>query len=118
MIPHNYKESSYPVAVFIWSVENTGDTEVDVSLMFSFQNGVGSECDTMGDHCNQLFHSKGSDKPVTGVLLVHKQVRQCSRATQRMTEASVPREGKGSRVLRSPVVLHRGGGAAGDEGLL
>ena len=43
-MPHEYKDSSLPIAVFRWFIENTGDDEVDVSLMFTYDNdgGVGN----------------------------------------------------------------------------
>jgi non-lysosomal glucosylceramidase len=41
VIPHNYKESSYPCGVFVWTIENTGDTEADVSSILPFlRNGL------------------------------------------------------------------------------
>ncbi|KAL9659034.1 hypothetical protein QQ045_018599 [Rhodiola kirilowii] len=36
IIPHNYKESSYPVSVFTYTIYNSGDTEADVSLLFTW----------------------------------------------------------------------------------
>jgi len=54
-IPKNYKQSSYPAGVFIWTVENTGAVAAEVSLMFSFQNGIGTENDFAGGHFNQTF---------------------------------------------------------------
>ncbi len=41
VLPHNYRETSYPVAVFAWHMRNPSDRPVDVSLMFSFVNMVG-----------------------------------------------------------------------------
>ncbi|GER29230.1 non-lysosomal glucosylceramidase [Striga asiatica] len=35
-IPHNYKESSFPVAVFSFTLSNLGKTEADVTLLFSW----------------------------------------------------------------------------------
>ncbi|MEM2143325.1 MAG: non-lysosomal glucosylceramidase [Candidatus Thorarchaeota archaeon] len=40
VIGHNYVESSYPVGVFAWQVENVGDQPAGVSLMFSWENAV------------------------------------------------------------------------------
>ncbi|KAL9659008.1 hypothetical protein QQ045_028267 [Rhodiola kirilowii] len=36
IIPHNYKESSYPVSVFTYTIYNSGDTEADVTLLFTW----------------------------------------------------------------------------------
>ncbi len=54
-IPGNYQESSYPVAVFAWRLENIGQEPAEVSLMFSFQNGTGTANDAFGGHVNASF---------------------------------------------------------------
>ena len=38
-----FQDSSLPAAVFVWSVENHGDEEVEVSIMFTFQSGQGEQ---------------------------------------------------------------------------
>jgi non-lysosomal glucosylceramidase len=43
LIPHNYKETSYPVAVYKWIVENPQAEPVEVSIMLTWQNMVGWE---------------------------------------------------------------------------
>lgn len=43
VIPHNYKDSSLPCAVFIWNVENVSDEERTVTIAFTFKNGTGSK---------------------------------------------------------------------------
>src|SRR6185369_5000790 len=42
ILPDNYKESSYPVAVYRWHAENTTDKAVTVSVMLSWQNLLGA----------------------------------------------------------------------------
>lgn len=42
VIPHNYRESSYPVGIFEWTVENITDRPVRVGLMFTWENFLGS----------------------------------------------------------------------------
>lgn len=42
-MPHEYKDSSLPCAVFVWSVENVGDEERTVSITFTFKNGTGTK---------------------------------------------------------------------------
>ncbi|RMD71235.1 MAG: bile acid beta-glucosidase [Cyanobacteria bacterium J149] len=37
----SYQESSYPLAVFEWSVHNPTDKEITLSIMFTWQNSVG-----------------------------------------------------------------------------
>ncbi len=46
VLPNNYKESSYPVAVYNWYAENPSDKPVTVSLLFSWTNMVGWFRDT------------------------------------------------------------------------
>jgi non-lysosomal glucosylceramidase len=46
ILPNNYKESSYPVAVYNWYAENPSDKPVTVSLLFSWTNMVGWFRDT------------------------------------------------------------------------
>jgi len=41
ILPNNYKETSYPVAVYNWFVDNPGDKPVTVSILFSWTNMVG-----------------------------------------------------------------------------
>lgn len=67
-IPRNYKESSYPVGVFVWTVENTGATGADVAIMFTFQNGDGGPNDLAGGHVNRAVEEPGG---VVGVELRH-----------------------------------------------
>ncbi|ASC70763.1 hypothetical protein XM38_017100 [Halomicronema hongdechloris C2206] len=38
---HNYRESSYPVAVFCWTAHNATDRPLTLSVMLSWQNMVG-----------------------------------------------------------------------------
>jgi non-lysosomal glucosylceramidase len=40
-IPHNYKESSYPVAVYRWQAVNRSAKRQTVSLMFTWENKLG-----------------------------------------------------------------------------
>ena len=41
ILPDNYRETSYPVAVYRWHAENTTDHAVTVSILFSWTNMVG-----------------------------------------------------------------------------
>lgn len=38
--PHNYRESSYPVAVFVWTAHNPTDQPITLSILLSWQNMV------------------------------------------------------------------------------
>jgi non-lysosomal glucosylceramidase len=41
VLPDNYKETSYPVAVYRWTAENPSSKPVTVSILFSWTNMVG-----------------------------------------------------------------------------
>ena len=43
VIPHNYRESSFPVAVYRWIVKNPTRDRVDFSIMLTWENMVGWE---------------------------------------------------------------------------
>jgi non-lysosomal glucosylceramidase len=43
ILPYNYKETSYPAAVYKWIVENPGNQPVEVSIMLTWQNMIGWE---------------------------------------------------------------------------
>jgi len=41
LIPHDYRSSNTPVAVFVYHLKNPTDRPMEVSLLFSFQNNIG-----------------------------------------------------------------------------
>ena len=41
MWPHNYQESSYPVAVFVWTATNPTQAPITLSILLSWENMVG-----------------------------------------------------------------------------
>ncbi len=43
VIPHNYRETSYPVAVYKWIAENPTTEPAEVSVMLTWQNMIGWE---------------------------------------------------------------------------
>ena len=93
---HISQDTSLPAAVFIWEVENNGDEEVEVAIMFTFQNSDGTLNEGSSGHYNESFTCKigshcaienhSADKrnsvltnastEVTGVLLHHKHPTQ------------------------------------------
>ncbi|MDW8319716.1 MAG: GH116 family glycosyl-hydrolase, partial [Anaerolineae bacterium] len=76
IIPHNYRESSYPVGHFLWRVENLTDQEATVGLMFTWQNGP----EVSAVHRHQTFRQPLADGRVAaGVALVgvHRQPQSC-----------------------------------------
>lgn len=74
VIPHNYRESSYPVGHFLWQIENSGSDTATVSLMATWQNGMGTANDLAGGHSNRAFRlplDEAGDAQVVGVALRH-----------------------------------------------
>ena len=80
IIPHNYRESSTPAGVFVWTIENSGSTSATVGLMFTFQNGTGGENDRAGGHHNALFTLPAEGGEIVGVALHHKHRQRKPRA--------------------------------------
>ncbi|XP_075504822.1 uncharacterized protein LOC142542206 [Primulina tabacum] len=68
-IPHNYRESSLPTAVFVYTLANTGKERAKVNLLFTWANSIGGISHTSGDHVNEPFIGEDG---VSGVLLHHK----------------------------------------------
>ncbi|KAF2285643.1 hypothetical protein GH714_006150 [Hevea brasiliensis] len=68
-IPHNYRDSSLPTAVFVYTLVNTGKERAKVNLLFTWANSIGGVSHLSGDHVNEPF--LGEDG-VSGVLLHHK----------------------------------------------
>ncbi|XP_012486900.1 uncharacterized protein LOC105800360 [Gossypium raimondii] len=68
-IPHNYKDTSLPTAVFVYTLVNTGRERAKVSLLFTWANSIGGVSHLSGDHVNEPFIGEDG---VSGVLLHHK----------------------------------------------
>src|SRR3954464_9909980 len=52
ILPGNYKESSYPVAIYRWRLKNTSKVAVTASVMFSWTNMIGWFRDGSRDFSN------------------------------------------------------------------
>ncbi|KAK8638558.1 hypothetical protein V6N13_136977 [Hibiscus sabdariffa] len=68
-IPHNYKESSFPVSAFTFTLSNTGRTSADVTLLFTWANSVGGVSGISGGHFNSKIKLEDG---IRGVTLHHK----------------------------------------------
>ncbi|PSS35699.1 Non-lysosomal glucosylceramidase [Actinidia chinensis var. chinensis] len=68
-IPHNYRDSSLPTTVFVYTLVNTGKERAKVSLLFTWANSIGGISHLSGDHVNEPFIGEDG---VSGVLLHHK----------------------------------------------
>jgi non-lysosomal glucosylceramidase len=102
VIPHNYRESSFPVGVFVWTIENLADKPATISLMFTFQNGIGISNDLAGGHYNQPFHiteksGHSGEHEVIGVALhhTHRQIKALDRGQR----------GRSSEVFEDPLTF-------------
>ncbi|KAH6835988.1 Beta-glucosidase [Perilla frutescens var. hirtella] len=69
-LPHNYKESSFPVAVFTFTVSNSGKTSADATLLFTWANSVGGDSGSTGGHLNERMMRM--EEGVHSLLLHHK----------------------------------------------
>ncbi|XP_051147380.1 uncharacterized protein LOC127262637 isoform X2 [Andrographis paniculata] len=101
VIPHNYKESSYPVAVFTYTLSNLGKTEADVTVLFTWANSVGGDSGLTGHHYNSTFRTKDD---VEGVLLHHS----TAKAQPSVTYAIAARKSDGVHVSDCPCFVISG----------
>ncbi|KAJ6704603.1 BILE ACID BETA-GLUCOSIDASE-RELATED [Salix viminalis] len=69
IIPHNYRESSFPASVFTFKLYNSGKTSADVTLLFTWANSVGGVSEFSGQHLNS---TNMMEDGVHCVLLNHK----------------------------------------------
>lgn len=68
VIPHNYKDSSLPCAVFVWEIKNICSKSRAVTLTFTFRNGTGDKKDDSRGLCS----SEGfTHENIEGVMLNH-----------------------------------------------
>lgn len=66
MIPHNYKDSSLPCAVFVWEIQNVCNEERKVSITFTWKNGTGNK---KQDAAGEAKGSSFDNEDVTGKIL-------------------------------------------------
>jgi non-lysosomal glucosylceramidase len=87
ILPNNYKETSYPVAVYRWTAENPTSKPVTVSILFSWTNMVGwfrDQSRTLDGALNQQnfnrFMTEKIDAPGKGQMsgIVFDRLRQGS----------------------------------------
>eukprot|EP00105_Crassostrea_gigas_P009539 XP_011424529.1 PREDICTED: non-lysosomal glucosylceramidase-like isoform X1 [Crassostrea gigas] len=71
IFPHDYKDTSFPMATFIWTAENNGTEPLDVSIMFTFKNGRGVKDDGNGGCHNHVFDENSEGRQVSGVSINH-----------------------------------------------
>jgi non-lysosomal glucosylceramidase len=54
-IPHDYKDSSLPTSVFVYTLVNTGKDRAKVSLLMTWANSIGGFSHNSGGHYNEPF---------------------------------------------------------------
>ena len=62
ILPDNYKESSYPVAIYRWHAENPTNHRVTISVLLSWQNMVG-QFRTFGRDLSGAIHAGNRNRP-------------------------------------------------------
>ena len=72
VIAHNYKDSSLPVGLFSWTVENDNKEDIELSLMFTWQSGSASEKFELTDVSSRSFVKLDSDIQAEGVIISQK----------------------------------------------
>ncbi|XP_039256839.2 non-lysosomal glucosylceramidase-like [Styela clava] len=68
VIPNEYKDSSIPAAVFSWSIENKSESDLEVSIVMTMENGNGTKKSRLhhSGHFNEEFDD---DKKCSGVVM-------------------------------------------------
>ncbi|OAY68565.1 Non-lysosomal glucosylceramidase, partial [Ananas comosus] len=64
-IPHNYRDSSLPASVFVYTLVNTGRDRAKVSLLLTWANSIGGVSHHSGGHINEPFMTAKDNPPVT-----------------------------------------------------
>ncbi|XP_015605113.1 non-lysosomal glucosylceramidase [Cephus cinctus] len=71
VIPHNYKDSSLPCAVFIWDVINNSGKDLNIAITFTFQSGTGDNTDNEVNKWTEYFETDN----VSGVM-IHQKIHE------------------------------------------
>ena len=87
ILPDNYKETSYPVAIYRWHAENPTNKRVTVAVMLSWENMVGwfrtyrrdlSDGMNEGNYNRMVREPFGSDATMQGVVLDRNHIGKIS----------------------------------------
>ncbi|KAK6725670.1 hypothetical protein RB195_004159 [Necator americanus] len=68
VLPNNYEDSSLPVSCFVVTVQNDSDTDLEISIAFTFRNGTGNR---RWENESECTFARFTDGNVTGVTLAH-----------------------------------------------
>lgn len=71
ILPHNYRETSYPLAIFLWTAHNPTPDPASVSILFTWQNLVGywTEAGPPPDIANEVCQETLAAGLMRGVVL-------------------------------------------------
>ncbi|KAK3911068.1 Non-lysosomal glucosylceramidase [Frankliniella fusca] len=73
VIPDNYKDSTLPGAVFVWTVHNEGTEMLHVSITFTFKNGCGRKDDRDPNCVSTTLDRKAENgTQAVGVQISHR----------------------------------------------
>lgn len=73
VIPNNYKDTSLPVGLFNWTIENKNNEDIEVSLMFTWQAGSSSNKFELSDVSSKSFSKYVNfNESITGVKINQK----------------------------------------------
>lgn len=72
IIPHDYEDSSLPVGLFNWSVENHNSEPIEVSIMFTWQSGSASSQFNLTNVQSASFDHNAYDTNIKGVAIKQK----------------------------------------------
>ncbi|KJH46851.1 hypothetical protein DICVIV_07088 [Dictyocaulus viviparus] len=68
VLPNNYEDSSLPVSCFVVTIQNDSDSDLEVSIAFTFRNGTGNR---RWENESECTFAKFTDGNVIGVTLAH-----------------------------------------------
>ncbi|XP_055852929.1 non-lysosomal glucosylceramidase isoform X1 [Episyrphus balteatus] len=91
VIPHEYKESSVPCAVFVWQVINVGDKERKVTIAFTFKNGTGNKKQDADGCPESAFFSEGQTKGISIKQKLHDMPLTYSLGCRILPEVNITR---------------------------
>ncbi len=78
IIPHDYKDSSLPLALFNWTIENKNEHDIDFSLMFTWQSGSSSNKFELSDVNSEPFDFDDENGTNSSGVLIHQKLKKMS----------------------------------------
>ena len=63
-----FQDTSLPTAVFVWDIENNGESDLEASITFTFKNGQGVKADSAGGCWSEPFQCRHKGEDDAGVV--------------------------------------------------